>query len=32
MVFIFLDRYAKELVEIMYGDSAPNFGAASDGI
>lgn len=25
------NRYAKELVDIMYADDAPNFGAASDG-
>lgn len=29
--FMRLNRYAEELVKIMYGDNGPDFGAASDG-
>lgn len=26
------NRYAKDLVKIMYGENGPDFGAASDGM
>lgn len=33
MILVFLsNRYAKDLVNIMYGENGPDFGAASDGI
>lgn len=28
---LFWNRYAKDLVKIMYSEDAPDFGAASDG-
>lgn len=27
-----MNRYAKELVDIMFGENGPDFGAASDGM
>lgn len=30
--FLLWNRYAEELVKILFGENAPNFGAASDGM